>query len=130
MKNSFRSSLVRSAFRIGMATAVATVVMLVPRVASAHAVVVHSSPAINETVQGPDVEITVKFNSRVDGKRSSLLLSTSDSQSKPLTIEQQSAPDTLTTRAPKLGPGKYFIHWQVLATDGHITRGEIPFSVK
>ncbi len=72
----------------------------------------------------------MKFKSRVGGKRSTLLLSTSDSQSKPLTIEQQSAPDTLTAHATKLGPGKYAIHWQVLATDGHITRGEIPFSVK
>ena len=72
----------------------------------------------------------MKFNSRVDGKRSTFVLSTSDSQSKPLAIEAQSTPDTLTARATKLGPGKYAIHWQVLATDGHITRGEIPFSVK
>jgi methionine-rich copper-binding protein CopC len=29
-----------------------------------------------------------------------------------------------------LSPGKYAIHWQVLAVDGHITRGQIPFEVK
>jgi methionine-rich copper-binding protein CopC len=26
-------------------------------------------------------------------------------------------------------PGKYRIRWQVLALDGHITRGDIPFIV-
>jgi copper resistance protein C len=129
MKNLFRSSPNQNVFRVGLTT-IALVLVLVPRVASAHAVVVQSSPTINETMQGPDVAVTMKFNSRVDGKRSTFLLSTSDSQSKPLAIEEQSAPDTLTARATKLGPGKYAIHWQVLATDGHITRGEIPFSVK
>jgi methionine-rich copper-binding protein CopC len=130
MKKYSRGPLMQNAFRVGLAAAIALAFLMVPRVASAHAVVVQSSPAVNETVQGPDVAVTLKFNSRVDGKRSTLLLSTSDSQSKPLTIEQQSAPDTLTAHATKLGPGKYAIHWQVLATDGHITRGEIPFSVK
>ena len=130
MKNLFRSSLIQNVFRVRLMTAIAVVLVLVPRVASAHAVVVQSSPTINETVQGPDVAVTMKFNSRVDGKRSTFVLSTSDSESKPLAIEQQSAPDTLTARATRLGPGKYAIHWQVLATDGHITRGEIPFSVK
>jgi methionine-rich copper-binding protein CopC len=129
MKNLFRGSHIQNVFRVGLMT-IALVLVLVPRVASAHAVVVQSSPTINETVEGPDVAVTMKFNSRVDGKRSTLLLSTSDSQSKPLAIEQQGAPDTLTAHATKLGPGKYAIHWQVLATDGHITRGEIPFSVK
>jgi|HubBroStandDraft_6_1064221.scaffolds.fasta_scaffold483245_2 methionine-rich copper-binding protein CopC len=130
MKKPFRKSLVPDVFRVGLLTAIAVALVLVPRVASAHAVLVQSSPAINATVHGPDVVVTMKFNSRVDGKRSTLLLSALDGQSKPLAIEQQSAPDTLTTRATQLGPGKYAIQWQVLATDGHVTRGEIPFSVK
>jgi methionine-rich copper-binding protein CopC len=104
--------------------------MLAPTVAWAHAVLVQSTPAINATVEGPEVGITMKFSSRVDGKRSTLLLSTSDGQSKPLTIEDQSASDTLSAHVTQLSPGKYSIHWQVLATDGHVTRGEIPFSVK
>jgi methionine-rich copper-binding protein CopC len=126
MKNKLRT---REVFRVGVMIAVVIAGALIPHVAWAHAVVVHSSPAINETMQGPNIEITMKFNSRVDGKRSTFLLSGSDNESKPLVIEQQNAPDTLSSHT-KLGPGKYEIHWQVLATDGHITRGEIPFSVK
>jgi copper resistance protein C len=111
-------------------TAIAVGLALSPRAALAHAVLVMSSPAINATMQGPDIAVAMKFSSRVDGARSTMLLSTSDGQPKPLVIEHQSAPDTLTARLTHLSPGKYAIRWQVLATDGHVTRGEIPFRVK
>ena len=111
---------------------VALALVLAPRVALAHAVLVQSSPAINATMPGPDIAVSMKFSSRVDGARSTILLSTSDGKSKPLTIERQDAPDTLTTQLSLTSsPGKYSIQmWQVLATDGHVTRGEIPFHVK
>ncbi len=112
-----------------MAIAVA-VVLVAPRVASAHAVLVQSSPTVNATVHGPELSISLKFNSRVDGPRSTLLLSTPDGQSKPLTVDKQTAPDTLTAHAAQVAPGRYAIHWQALAVDGHITRGQIPFQVK
>jgi hypothetical protein len=104
--------------------------VLVPSAAFAHAVLVQSTPAINATVEGPEIAVRMKFSSRVDGARSTLMLSTADGQSKSLTIEQQSSADTLTAHVIHLDPGKYAVHWQVLATDGHVTRGEIPFRVK
>jgi hypothetical protein len=51
-------------------------------------------------------------------------------QAKTLVIDKQDAPDTLTTHASQLSPGNYVIQWQVLAVDGHITRGQIPFEVR
>jgi copper resistance protein C len=130
MKSLRRSSVVRIVSRASLMFSVALALVLAPRVAMAHAVLVQSSPAINATMSGPDVAVSMKFSSRVDGARSTMLLSTSDGQSKPLTIERQGAPDTLTTHLTHLSPGKYAIRWQVLATDGHVTRGEIPFHVK
>ncbi len=128
MKNLLPRPFNRSVF---CASVLAVIAMaLVPHAAFAHAVLVQSTPTINATVDGPTLAIRMKFNSRVDGARSTLLLSTPDGKSNPLAIEQQSAPDTLTTRATQLTPGKYAIHWLVLATDGHVTRGEIPFLVK
>jgi hypothetical protein len=130
MKNSVRSCYVGGVVRVGLVIVVAAVLVLVPRAAWAHAILVHSTPGINATVEGPDVAVEMKFSSRVDGARSTVLLSTSDGKSKPLALEHQSSPDTLTTRITHLDPGKYSIQWQVLATDGHVTRGEIPFHVK
>ena len=46
-----------------------------------------------------------------------------------LVLDKQASPDTLTTKAADLQPGAYKIAWQVLAPDGHITRGLIPFTV-
>jgi len=111
-------------------TALAVALVVAPRVVFAHAVLVQSSPAEGATVTGPDFPVTLKFNSRVDGSRSTLLLATADGQSKPLSISPQSVPDTLTANASGLVAGKYAIRWQVLAVDGHITRGQIPFIVK
>jgi methionine-rich copper-binding protein CopC len=130
MDTLLRSSRVREVVRTGVMIVVAVVLMMVPRVALAHAVLVQSTPTINATVEGPEVAVTMKFSLRVDGARSTVLLSTSDGKSQPLALDRQSTPDTLTTHATKLGPGDYAIHWQVLATDGHVTRGQIPFRVK
>jgi hypothetical protein len=129
MSNSVRWLRFGKVLRTGLLM-VAAVLVLVPRAAWAHAILVHSSPAINATVEGPNVEVEMKFSSRVDGARSTVLLSTSDGKSKTLAIEHQSSPDTLTTHVSQLGPGNYSIQWQVLATDGHVTRGQIPFHVK
>lgn len=111
-------------------TAIAVALVIAPRIALAHAVLVSSTPAAESSVQGPDVPISIKYNSRVDGTRSTILIVAPDGQSKTLEIEKQSAPDVLTTHASQLTPGKYAIHWQVLAVDGHITRGQIAFEVK
>lgn len=131
MNDSRLKSLFHDVLRAGLMTVIAvTLVLVLPRVASAHAVLVLSSPVANATVQGPDVPITMKFNSRVDASRSTIRLSGADGQSKPLTIDTGGAPDILTAKATGLSPGKYAIQWQVLAVDGHITRGQIPFVVK
>ncbi len=37
--------------------------------------------------------------------------------------------DTLQTSAELTKPGAYVVRWQVLAIDGHITRGDVPFTV-
>jgi hypothetical protein len=130
MNHSRFRSLIYDVLRAGLMMTIAVTLVLATRVAHAHAVLMQSSPAIHGTVKGPDVPITMKFNSRVDGSRSTLLLRSPDGHSKPLTIDKQSEPETLTTHASQLSPGAYAVQWQVLAVDGHITRGEIPFQVK
>jgi len=95
----------------------------------AHAVLKETSPAANSKVAGPDVPIVLKYNVRIDSKLSKLSLLNPDNSTTDLKIEQQQAPDTLNSQATGLKPGAYRIRWQVLAPDGHITRGEIPFTV-
>ena len=96
----------------------------------AHAILMGATPAAHQVVSGKIVPITLRFNSRIDGKRSRVTLLGPDGRERPLTVDQQPAPDTLTAKAEGLPPGQYILRWQVLAADGHITRGEVPFQAQ
>jgi methionine-rich copper-binding protein CopC len=91
-----------------------------------HAILVSAAPASNAVVSGRSVPVRLRFNSRIDGKRSRLILVLPGGQERLLTGEQSSA-DTLTSDITELVPGSYILRWQVLAGDGHISRGEVPF---
>jgi methionine-rich copper-binding protein CopC len=100
-----------------------------PRPARAHAIISESTPKAGATVAGPDIGITIRYNNRIDRARSRLsLLDASDKATK-LPISEKGPPDTLLAEAKGLADGAYRLRWQVLAVDGHITRGEIPFKV-
>jgi methionine-rich copper-binding protein CopC len=70
------------------------------------------------------------FNSRVDAERSKLTLIGPDSSEHKVDLDPQKSPDTLIARGQALTSGSYRLRWQVLALDGHISRGEIPFRVQ
>jgi methionine-rich copper-binding protein CopC len=95
----------------------------------AHAILLESSPSINSTVAGPDILIKLRFNVRIDATRSRLTLVKPDASTQSLTIAKEGPADALASQAQGLPRGEYRIRWQVLASDGHITRGEIPFQV-
>jgi methionine-rich copper-binding protein CopC len=96
----------------------------------AHAVLKSSSPAAGSVVTGPDVPVTLIFNVRIDAARSRLELLLPDANTILLPAGKQPSPDTLVSKLTGLKDGTYTIRWQVLAPDGHISRGEIPFTVK
>jgi copper resistance protein C len=100
------------------------------RPALAHAVLVSSTPQKNGAVSGPDITINLKYNSRVDGARSTLSLLKPDGTVEKMGTPAQPAPDMLSATGHGLAKGAYVLRWQVLATDGHITRGEVPFQVQ
>jgi methionine-rich copper-binding protein CopC len=100
-----------------------------PVPAGAHAIVVAATPAADGVVAGPRVPIELRFNSRIDRERSRLVLVAPDGREVPLALAGAEAPDVLSAEAGGLAPGRYRLRWQVLGLDGHITRGDIPFSV-
>ena len=109
----------------------ALVLLLLATPAFAHAILLSTTPGVDQVVSGPNVPIELRFNSRIDGKRSRLILvPPAGGAGTPLTIKEQSAPDTLATQAEGLKSGTYTLRWQVLANDGHITRGEVSFRVQ
>lgn len=108
---------------------VAAAMLLAATSAIAHAILLESSPAVNSTVTGPGILIKLRFNVRIDATRSRLTLVKPDASTQSLAITKDAPAATLASQAQGLSPGEYRIRWQVLASDGHITRGEIPFQV-
>jgi methionine-rich copper-binding protein CopC len=107
----------------------AAAMFLMARTSIAHAILVQSTPSMNSTVAGPAFPIKLRFNVRIDATRSRLTLVKPDASTQSLAIAKDAPPDTLASQAQSLPPGEYRIRWQVLASDGHITRGEILFHV-
>lgn len=96
----------------------------------AHAILMESTPKLHATVAGPDVPIRLRFNVRVDGSRSRLHLLAPDGSLHTLPLAEQSTPDVLQSQATELKPGAYKLKWSVLASDGHMSSGEVSFTVK
>jgi hypothetical protein len=95
-----------------------------------HAILKSSSPTGGGSVTQSDMPVKLTFNVRVDAARSKLRLLMPDASTVDLPIIKSPSPDTLLSKLTALKPGAYAIRWQVLAPDGHISRGEIPFTVR
>ncbi len=103
---------------------------LAPRTAWAHAILVSAQPAENSTIAGPDVAVLLKYNSRVDIEHSTLMLLTPAGKLAKVAIGSQPVPGVLSARLTGLVKGAYELRWQVLAIDGHVTRGKVLFQIK
>lgn len=99
-----------------------------PACVHAHAILVESQPAAGAGVAAGHVDVHLRFNSRIDAGRSRLTLTGPDRTRTVLPAQADGAGNVLTTAA-ELSPGAYSLRWQVLAIDGHITRGDVTFTV-
>ncbi|TCZ64095.1 copper resistance protein CopC [Roseicella aquatilis] len=103
------------------------------RQAAAHAVVVASDPPAGAVLAAAPRHVTLRFNSRIDHARSRLLLVGPEGAQVPLDLAPEAEPALLAADlAPDaaLAPGAWRLRWQVLAVDGHITRGDVPFTLQ
>ena len=95
---------------------------------SAHAVLIDSSPKPKGHLAAGPQRLVFKYNSKIDQGRSRLSLVKPDGSASVLTIASDSQPNELDSQVT-LTPGSYKVHWQALALDGHLTRGDVPFTV-
>jgi methionine-rich copper-binding protein CopC len=123
------SRLIRFAGRLSLAAACAPL-LAAPLSAPAwpHAILRRGVPAIGGSVPAGKLAVELHYNSRIDAARSRLTLTGPDQPARTLPLADAEAPDVLRADVT-LAPGRYTLRWQVLATDGHITRGDVPFTV-
>ena len=106
----------------------AAAILAWPLPTAAHAILIDSQPASRATIPPGHAAMTLHYNSRIDRARSRLTLVAPGGVQTRLAIGVDGPGDTMATTAD-LAPGDYVVRWQVLATDGHITRGDLPFTV-
>lgn len=109
------------------AVLVLSALALAPQAARAHAILLDSTPADGATLKPGPAPLRLHFNSRIDAARSRIALRDPAGKETVLHPARDRLGDTLTGDLD-LRPGAYVLHWQVLAIDGHITRGELRFT--
>ena len=97
--------------------------------ASAHAILTGSAPASGATVAPGSQHIVLRYNSRVDASRSRVVLLGSPPVTLPVTLPVVAAGPAELAVTAGLPPGRQTLRWQVLAIDGHVTRGDLSFFV-
>ena len=102
--------------------------LLLPDAAAAHAVLVESLPAPKSEVAGARIDFNLHYNSRVDAKRSRLSLKGPAGTARTLEASQGKTEADLAATVTALPPGRYVLHWDVLSVDGHVSRGDLPFT--
>jgi methionine-rich copper-binding protein CopC len=96
----------------------------------AHAIVVTSTPTANAVVPPGRLDVAVNFNTRLDRDRSRLVLERPDGHTQAIPLREASVATAIGGQGYVRMPGRWKLRWQVLAADGHITRGDIPFVVR
>ncbi len=114
--------------RILLLSAALAMGLLLPKIAQAHAVLVESFPTVKARIPGDTVEFNLHYNSRIDAKRSRLKLK-GPGGATPLDVRQGRTEADIAATAVALKSGAYILHWDVLSVDGHVSRGEVPFTV-
>jgi len=95
----------------------------------AHAIILEAAPQVGAVLHADAIEVRLRFNSRIDHHRSRLKLLDAVGKETAVVLDDNTPADVITAHISQLAPGNYRLRWQVLALDGHITRGDIPFSV-
>ena len=118
---------------LGNLAAAAAALVMAESVAAApawaHAVIVSANPTAQQHVPAGKLAIRIQFNSRIDKERSRLQITVPAGDKADVAIDPAGEPNIVTGATGDLDPGAYVLRWQVLAIDGHITRGDIPFTV-
>jgi copper resistance protein C len=109
--------------------ALAAVIPAAPALAHAH--VVSSTPAANVAVAAPS-QVSVTFNEKLVPAFSKLEVAMAGmNMAVPVKTTVSEDGKTLTAKPTgALMKGSYVINWSAASTDGHKTKGSIPFKIK
>jgi hypothetical protein len=110
----------------------AWLVLLPVSPASAHAIVLESSPVHDAVLERAPEQVTLRFNSKIEKRFTRVTLTAGDRPPASIVLpggDDASPPDRVVIPLSPLAPGVYVLRYRVLAVDGHITEGALRFTV-
>ena len=110
----------------------AWLVLLSGSPASAHAIVLESSPVHDAVLGRAPEQVTLRFNSKIEKRFTRITLAAGDRPPALIVLpggDDASPPDRVVIPLSPLAPGVYVLRYRVLAVDGHITEGALRFTV-
>ncbi len=111
--------------------ALATLASALSPLAFAHAALVDSFPAKDQTVTGSPSEIHLTFNEHVEARwcRIKLVSNAGKNFDADRPAADKSNPNAIVASVPVLKPGTYSARWTAVGSDGHKTHGDFSFTV-
>jgi methionine-rich copper-binding protein CopC len=104
----------------------ASTLLLLTTTAQAHAHLIDSNPHEGSSGKAPEhIVLTFSESARV----TALTLQRAGAEPQKLTPLPTTVGATVTFPLPKLSPGRYTLTWRVIADDGHISSGDLHFTV-
>jgi methionine-rich copper-binding protein CopC len=106
--------------------------LLIPVTASAHAVLVKSSPARRAVLAQPPARVELVFNERLEPAYSTLSVWTADNTriDDGKVVVGAEDPRRLSVGLKPVKHGAYAVKYRVLSVDGHLVEGTFPFEVR
>lgn len=110
----------------------AAILCVLPGASWGHAFPDHSDPKVGSTVSGPPAQVRIWFDSDLEPAFSTLMVHNADGKmiDKRDNRVDPADPKLLQVSLPPLPPGTYLVIWNVVARDGHRTKGQFSFTVK
>ncbi len=103
--------------------------LVTPLFASAHSLLLGSTPPADAVVAGSPGRLTLRFNNRIEKRLCRLRMVDGAGAARDLTPLGDGPADRLEAALPALGAGAYRVEWQVLSTDGHVVSGRFSFKI-
>lgn len=109
----------------------AAAALVLPAVASAHAVLERTVPSASVVVNSPPPVVLLKYSEAVEPRFAAVSVTDAAGNQQTAGVPRRSAADPTTLVVPlqRVAQGWYLVYWRVISADGHPVRGAFTFAV-
>ena len=117
--------------RLGVLASAVLAVLALPAAASAHAVLLRTSPVASKVVNAPPALVSLTYSEPVEPRFATVSVTDAAGRQQTAGPPRRSgtSADELDVPLNRLQQGWYLVYWRVVSVDGHPVRGAFTFAV-